>query len=183
MALIKPLFQEALPLPWANLEGYRNSKAHRKEIYTNAADGDEVSALTELFFHLFGPVKEQVLIYDKSWWDVCLGTWDIVNDKYDYTPEGKSIETSRYLTILHDAGITADFSGTCSCLDWNGFLPVILDCIVSHAAPYSPIFYSKAHDFFFYFHHTGSIGIYYPIENEAVKGILERAAEKYELRD
>jgi hypothetical protein len=61
-------------------------------------------------------------------------------------------------------------------------LLIILKCIVSHQAPYSPIFYDEVNDFFFYFHHSGSIGLYYKIENETIKNILENASDEYDIK-
>lgn len=167
-------------MSWANLEDYPESKAFRKEIYTHA-ESKEVEELAILFHHLFGPLKDRINIYDSSWWDLCLGTWNMEKDDYDYSPESKSPETAAYLTMLTDAGIPPEYSGCVQCLHWDEFLTIILRCIVSHAAPYSPIFYSEADQLFFYFHHTGSIGLYHEKESEVVKGILERAAERYEI--
>ena len=180
MAIIQLISQADFPLTWANLESYPESKAFRKEIYTHA-QGKELEELGMLFHHLFAPLKERIYIYDSSWWDVCLGTWDGENDTYDYSPKGKSPETAAYLTMLADADIPPEYSGSVQCLDWDKFLAIILRCIVSHAAPYSPIFYSGADQLFFYFHHTGSIGLYYEKETKIVKGILEKAAESYEI--
>lgn len=134
-----------------------------------------------LFYHLFGPLKDRINIYDSSWWNVCLGIWDVQKDTYDYSPERKSPETAAYLTMLTDASIPLEYSGCVQCLHWDEFLTIILRCVVCHTAPYSPIFYSEADQLFFYFHHTGSIGLYYEKESEVVKGILERAAELYEI--
>jgi hypothetical protein len=178
MIIIQALHQTDFPLSWANLKSYPDSNAFRKEIYTHAED-QELEELAMLFHHLFGPLKDSINIYDSSWWDVCLGTWDM--EKHDYSPEGKSPETAAYLTMLADAGIPPEYSGCVQCLHWDEFLTIILRCIVCHAAPYSPLFYSEADQLFFYFHHTGSIGLYYEKETEVVKGILERAAERYEI--
>lgn len=178
--MIIQLSQTDLPLSWANLKPYSESKAFRKEIYTHAESNEE-EELAMLFHHLFGPLKDGINIYDSSWWDVCLGTWDVQKDTYDYSPEGKSPETAAYLTMLADADIPPDYSGCVQCLHWDEFLTIILRCVISHAAPYSPIFYSEADQLFFYFHHTGSIGLYHEKESEVVKGILERAAERYEI--
>jgi len=105
----------------------------------------------------------------------------VQNDTYGYSPEGKSPETAAYLTMLADAGIPADYSGCVECLHWDEFLSIILRCIASHAAPYCPIFYSEADQLFFYFHHTGTIGLYYEKESEVIQGILVRAAERCEI--
>ena len=176
MVIIQLLSETDFPLPWSNLEYYPDSKAFRKEIYTHA-DSHEIEEMAMLFHHLFGPMKDRINIYNSSWWDACLATWDIQNDTYDYSPAGKPTETAAYLAMLADAGVPPGYSGCVQCLHWDEFLTIILRCIVSHAAPYSPIFYSEADQLFFYFHHTGSIGLYYEKESEVVKGILERAAE------
>lgn len=180
MVIIQLLSQPDFPLSWANLEYYPESKAFRKEIYTHA-ENKEFEEMAMLFHQLFGAMKDRINIYASSWWDLCLGTWDMQNDTFDYSPKGKSPETAAYLTMLADAGIPPDCSGCVQCLHWDKFLTIILRCVVSHAAPYSPILYSEADQLFFHFHHTGSIGLYYEKESEVVKGILERAAERYEI--
>lgn len=178
--IIKSLSQIEIPLSWANLTSYPQSKAFRKEVYTHA-ESNVVEELGMLFHQLFGPLKDRINIYASSWWDVCLDIWDAQKDAYDYSPEGKSPETAAYLTMLAYSCIPTGYSGCVQCLHWDELLTVLLRCVVNHAAPYSPLFYSEADQLFFYFHHTGSIGFYYKNESEVVKGILERAGERYEI--
>ena len=73
--------------------------------------------------------------------DFCIDIWDIKNDDYDYSTKGKSEPTAKYLQMLMDNNIEPEYVGICKCLDWNTFLPVILNCILAHTAPYSPMFY------------------------------------------
>lgn len=180
MAIIKLISQRDFPLTWANIEYYPDSNGLRKEIYTQAEDTEE-EELAMLYHTLFGPFKDRINVYAYSWWDLCIDTWNTEDDTYDYSPEGKSPETAAYLKMLTDAGIPPDYSGSIECLNWDEFLSILLRCIVSHAAPYSPIFYSEADQLFFYFHHTGSIGLYYEKETPLVREILARAAEQYEI--
>lgn len=65
--------------------------------------------------------------------------------------------------------------GLCKSLNWDKFLPIILDCMLSHKAPYSIMIYVPSHDFVFYFHHTGSIGLYYEELNDGVMHIIKIA--------
>ena len=55
----------------------------------------------------------------------------------------------------------------------------MIPCIVFHEAPYSHIFYNEIENFFFYFHHTGSIGLYYEEESETMLNILNLAEMEY----
>ena len=96
-------------------------------------------------------------------------------------PQREIPRTAAYLKMLTDAGIPPEYSGSMECLNWDEFLSIILRCVVSHAAPYSPVFYSEADQLFFYLHHTGSIGLYYEKETTLISEILETAAEQYEI--
>jgi hypothetical protein len=166
------------PFIWANTENYRKSDAYRTEIYL-PDDDNSVEGLISLFNNLFANVQSHLLVYNNSWWDFCLDTWNINTDEYNYDLENRSEESRAYLELLMEAGIEVGYSGSCKCNDWNKFLPVVLNCITSHAAPYSPRFCDVENEFFFYFHHTGSIGLYYKRKNEFVKNILDIAAREY----
>ena len=181
MRVLEEIQQSDLPLKWADLKKYRNSDSFRKEIYLTD-DSDIVEGLIILFQTLFGKPKKDLLVYDKSWWNFCLDTWNIHTDQYDYDPDTKSKETQEYLKMLKASYIELGYSGCCKCNDWNTYLVIILKCIVSHQAPYSPIFFDEVNDFFFYFHHSGSIGLYYKIENETIKNILENASKEYDIK-
>ena len=165
------------PFAWTDTENYRNSDANRTEIYLPGND-NSVEGLISLFYKLFANVQHNLLVHNNSWWDFCLDTWNIKTDEYNYDLQNKSEESRAYLELLIGSGMEVGYSGCCKCHDWNKFLPVILNCITSHAAPYSPKFCDVENEFFFYFHHTGSIGLYYKRENEVVKGILEVAAKE-----
>lgn len=166
------------PLKWANLNNYTESKAYRKEIYLKN-DVNIIDGLLDLFYSLFNKYKTDILIYDSSWWDFTLETWNFQIDTYDYSIENKSKEAMDYLQMLYNSKIEKGYSGVCECLDWEKFLQIILPCIISHKAPYSPIFFNVKEDFFFYFHYSGSIGIYYEKNNNAISQILNCAKVKY----
>ena len=122
-------------------------------------------------------------IYNDSWWDFCLDTWNPNTDQYDYSLEDKSDETKQYLTMLRESSIELGFSGSCKCLNWDKFLSIVLTCLLSHKAPYSPIFYNKIHNFFFYFHHSQSIGFYFKDDSNTIVSILNRARIFYKLEE
>ena len=170
------------PFKWANLSSYRDSDAFRKEVYLKD-QRNIIENLIFLFFSLFGKRKNKLIIYNESWWDFCLETWDISQDKYNYDLDGKSDEAIEYLKILKESQIRLPYTRCCSCEDWDKFLPVVLKCIISHKAPYSPLFCDLESNYFFYFHETGSIGIYYKEENDVLKQILLRAHEVYSVED
>lgn len=170
------------PFDWANLYSYRDSKAYRKEIYLKSQD-KIVEDLILMFYSLFDSYKNNLLVFNRSWWDFCLDTWDLKNDDYDYGLEGKSLETQEYLKLLIESQVKTNYTGCCTCDDWDKFLNVILTCLVNHKAPYSPIFCDRENEYFFYFHYTGSIGIYFKEENDVVRQILSNGCEKYLLED
>ena len=98
---------------------------------------------------------------------------------YDYDIKNKSKETVSYLNMLSESGIEKGYMGVCKCIHWREFLQAIIPCITSHKALYSPIFYSEKENFFFYFHHSGSIGLYYKKQTVTIMEVLTKAKQKY----
>lgn len=178
MNIIRVVEPKEFPLKWANFNNYPESKAYKKEVYLKEFD-NIVNGLIELFYNLFDNYKTNLYVYNDSWWDFTLDTWDFQNNTHDYSLDNKSKEVIDYLSMLKNSGIEKGYSGVCDCLNWTNFLQIILPCIVSHQAIYSPIFYNAKENFFFYFHHTGSIGLYYEKESNAILNILNLANKKY----
>lgn len=178
MRIIRETGIEKLPITWANLEDYSRSEAYKVEIYLRE-NTDIIKSLIDLFYNLFGENKQNILVYDKSWWNFTLDTWNIEKNSYKYNLNNKSRETVNYLTMLNESGIKKEYSGVCECLNWTSFLQIILPCIVSNIAVYSPIFFDRKHNFFFYFHYSGSIGLYYEKMDNIILKILNFATEKY----
>ncbi len=173
---------DGFPFKWANLDSYRDSEACRKEIYLKNPN-KIVDGLMLMFSLLFRQSINNIIVYNKSWWDFCLDTWDFENDNYNYDLKGKSIETQEYLRVLIESHIQIGYSGCCICNNWDRFLKVILNCVVTHQAPYSPLFCDIRNNYFFYFHHTGSIGLYYKEENSIIKDILLKSLKEYTIED
>ena len=181
MNIISSTSNEEFPLKWADLKYFPASKAQKCEIYLKEYT-DTIGGLITLFDNLFGTLKEEITIYNSSWWDFCLDTWDPNKDQYDYTAsfDNKSKQSINYIRMLQESNIKIGYTGNCKCNNWNKFLEIILECIISHQAPYSPIFYSEEHNFFFYFHHSGSIGLYFK-DSELVNNILDIAQNNYDI--
>lgn len=182
MRILQPIDIGGFPLEWANLESYRKSDAFRIEIYLKEID-NIVEGMVALFYNLFASELSNIIVFDRLWWDFCLDTWKIAEDQHDYDLSNRSKTSKEYLKMLMESEVEKNFSGCCRCNDWNVFLKTILICIVNHEAPYSPLFIDLENDFFFYFHHTGSIGLYYRRENDVTKNIIEKASRYYDLRD
>jgi hypothetical protein len=181
MEMLHKDIDQVFPLEWANLDYLPASKGYKTEIYLTDYE-NLVEGLILMFYTLFKNTKNEIKIYNYSWWDYCLDTWIVVKEEYDYGLKGKSAETKDYLLMLQESNIEYGYSGGCSCNDWGKFLLIALKCVVTYQAPYSPIFYSKKNNFFFYFHHTGSIGFYYKDETDMVLRILDIANEEYDVR-
>lgn len=164
------------PLKWVNLDFLPDSSGKKVEIYLSQKDHLS-QELILMFYLLFNYVKDNIEIYNPSWWDFCMDTWNYAEDKYDYSLDSKTEESRKYLIMLRESDIEIGYSGICNCNDWDKFLSIILDCIMTHQAPYSPIFYDEKNDFFFYFHHSGSMGFYYYSENEIISKILNTIEE------
>ncbi|SDL17516.1 hypothetical protein [Siphonobacter aquaeclarae] len=174
MKVLSKVVEPCLPFRWFDSDGYRNSDAFRKEIYLKE-EIDLQEHLVILFYNLFGKNKSDLIISNKYWGAFCLDTWDLNSEDLNVELKEKS-ETSRsYLKMLVDSGIGYEYKGLCVCNDWGRFLSVILSCVLNHEAPYSPLFYNLNEQFLFYFHHTGSIGLYYRKENDVIKDIFHCA--------
>jgi hypothetical protein len=180
MNILEKIDDKDFPFKWMNLNSLVQSTGIKKEIYLENQDA-VVEELIYMFYFLFKNLKEDIRVYNESWWDYCLDTWDPNKDEYNYNLIGKSDETRKYLALLMDSGIEVGYSGTCACNDWDKFLHTILNCLVNHVAPFSPIFYNIKNNFFFYFHHTASIGIYYEKENSEINRILAAAKLEYNI--
>lgn len=181
--MLESLNMPNFPLKWAKTEYLRENTSPRREIYLKDRRDTE-NDLISLFYTLFGNYKDQLLVYDKLWWHFCISVWNIHADTNNFEPEDKSDQCGAYLNMLKESGIDREYTGCCKCNSWDVFLPVVLKCILSHEAPYSPLFVDPSNGFFFYFHHTGSIGIYYDSnDNIAVQKILAKAAPLYDVVD
>jgi hypothetical protein len=164
-------------IEWINHEYYPSSEGVKNEIYLR--DGIRtIDSMINLFFHLFGEHLGKLTIgqysLEAEWGHFCLDTWDFENDIPNYNLENKSHESLNYLNLLLDSKIEFGYTGFCHCDDWDPFLRIILKCIVTHSAPYSPLFYNDQDGYFFYFHHTYSLGFYYKRQNKTVSEILEK---------
>ncbi len=183
MKIITRVDTDIFPFDWVNVDtSYSESKGERIEIYLKV-DFDLTTNLIFLFYNLFGEIKEDILIYDKSWWNFTLDTFNITSEKGDYGIENKPEQTRAYLKMLLDSEIPFGYSGSCRCLNWDKFLSNIVDCVVTHIAPYSPIFYNVENNLFFYFHHTGSIGLYYKELTPYIEKLLRKSAQEYILEE
>ena len=141
--------------------------------------------LIETAHTLFTPFLENIVTslvephfnaLEGGWGDFCMDTWNIHEDTYDYALEGKSIASAKYLQMLQDSKIEVNYDGLGYCKDWDPFWDCILDCIVSHDAPLSNFhFHDLNHQFYFYFHHTKSIGLVYKEFNDAIKYVLQQS--------
>ncbi len=169
---------------WLNFDSLPNSDGYRFELYSKHGLGIDELAL--MFYSLFHDFKDEIRIgqfgINSNWGDYCIDTWDIVNEKYDYTIDNKSLSTSDYLNMLSQNKIEPEYTGFCKCLNWDKFLPITLRCILDHTAPYGLLFYIPRCNLVFYFHHTGSFGVYYKELNDEVRRIVEKAKlEKLEI--
>lgn len=166
---------------WLNFDYLPESDGFKLEIYFKELE-DSVAQSILYFDLLFRDCLPDILIHpfkpDGEWGNFCLDIWDIENDKYDYSPENKQEPTASYLLMLRDSKIESDYSGFCKCLNWDKFLYVTLHCVMQHVAPYSMMFYIPNKEIVFYFHHTGSIGVYYKELNEEIRSIIQKAQKE-----
>ncbi len=172
---------------WLDFDYLPDSEGYKFEIYFKDSN-DQVSQSILFFYSLFKIFLSDILIknfgHDAEWGNFCLDTWNIDNDRYDYSPDNKKEPTASYLAMLKDSEIEPEYTGFCECIDWDKFLHVTLHCVMAHAAPYSMMFYVPSYELVFYFHHSGSIGVYYRELNSGVKHIIERVRiENLEIKN
>lgn len=180
MSILRKIIKTEFPFDWVDLDFYPNSEGNKIEIYLKDVKYKNDN-LISLFNDLFGTLSNNILIYKSSWWDYTLDTWNINTDEYDYNTNDKAPSTIKYLNMLKENNIELGFGGSCSCTNFDEFLNVTLECVLNHTAPYSHIYYSIENNFFFYFHHTGSIGLFFKENNDAINRIIKKAQEKYLL--
>ena len=162
---------------WLDFESLPNSDGYKFELYDSSDSG--IGEFILLFHSLFRKFINDLYIgqfgSEAAWGNFCIDTWDIQNDRYDYSLEGKRKSTSAYLSMLTENEIAPNYTGFCKCYKWNKFLSIILDCVFDHIATYSVMIYAPSYEFVFYFHHTKSFGIYYKELNDGIKYVLEKA--------
>lgn len=165
---------------WLNFDYLPDSEGYKFEIYLDQID-NLVPYFVSHFYSLFGQLSDELVIgtfANCMWGDFCLDTWDVQNDRYDYSSSNKGEPTASYLDMLHDSEIEPNYQGYCQCVDWNIFLYVTLSCVIKHTAPYSMMFYAPTYEFVYYFHHSGSLGVYYREFNDEIKMIIRKAKEE-----
>lgn len=165
------------PFDWVDIDQLADSKGEYMEIYSDDQEGLE--SFRNLFFELFQSFTDQLTIghlgRETRWGDFCIDTWNIHTDSFDYSVEGKDKNSAKYLHLLNESDIEPEYAGYCGCRDWSNLLKVLLPCVISGIAPYSPLIYSFEHQFMFYFHHSLSIGLRYLEYNFALDGILKKS--------
>lgn len=178
--ILKIQKEQAFPFCWVkfNSDHSIDFQGYKMEIYLKK-DFVNVSDMKSLFYDLFGTVLDGLSIFSLSWWDFCLDTWNIQDNTFCYNPQFLSNETACYLRILQNSKITEGYSGCCICNDWDTYLSAALDCIMKGTAPHGNFIYHSIKQFFFYFHHTGSIGFYY--RNETPFTLAIKNNSKYEV--
>lgn len=131
----------------------------------------------QIILSIFKPFLDEIIIgqytNESKWGDFCIDTWDVSLDKYDYSFEKKSNATIEYLAMLIDNSIEFEYRGYCKCNNWDNFLNIILNCLYTHIAPYSFLFYVPSSNFTFYLHHSDSFGVFYENMNNDLSLILK----------
>jgi hypothetical protein len=172
------------PFPWLNLEYLPDSQGQKFELnaQVNSSSAEFIAAISSIF----QPYSSTFIIGHQGepgiWGDFCIDTWDFKNNVQNFQIKGKSPETQRYLQFLEENGVEPEYFGCCICKSWDIFIPIVWECVKSHNAPYSPIFYNLEHEYMFYIHHSFSVGVYYLQLNNGILEILSRSAfEKMEI--
>ncbi len=169
---------------WIDNSFLPNSNSAKVELTPLNDQIEKRERLIKLFYDLFGDSVDNLYIsqFPKGkWGEFCIDTIRI--DSPNEKNEDISPESFEYLLLLLNSNIHFDYEGYCSCENWTKFLSIILDCIILHLAPYSPMIFDSKTKMAFYFHHTGSIGVYYELENNYIDGIISKAEKNsYEVK-
>lgn len=161
-----------VPFKWIDLDDLRESNGYRLEGYLNS--NYTIEHLILMFYDLFGACKNDLVIYESGWGDFCLDTWNVHNDTYDYSLENKTAESKEYILMLQESNIAPNYVGCCSCNNWDKYLYTTLNCILNHVAPYGQKIFHLNAEFFFYFHHSYSMGFYFKEKNAIIDNILKK---------
>lgn len=178
--LLQKTNKSVFPFEWIDFERLRNSQSFRLEIYLNEDVEDYQIGLEELFVTLFSQHKKSLNIYYDNWGDFAYEDLD-PDDLASFANEGTPFVPFGYTEVLEDSKIEKTYVGSCECLDWDSFIKLEIKYVVKWRAMYGHYFFSPDCEFFFYFHHTGSIGFYYKEENSQVREILSKAKAQYRL--
>lgn len=169
---------------WVDYDYYPDSKGSKFEVYSNST-GSSRESLIGLFYYMFRDCLPEIVIGPPAvgieWGQFCIDTWDFKSDEPNYDLASKSFETLNYLDLLLESNIEFVYQGLCKCNNWDEFLSVVLDCIITHKAPYSFLFYNLTNDYFFYFHHTDSLGVFYKEKNVAISNIFSKIESNSQL--
>lgn len=181
MKIIEKKYLKEFPFDWVDLNNYPNSIGNKVEIYIQNSNNLRNDFL-KLFDDLFGYMKDEIFIYSDSWWDYTIDTWDINENEYNYNLNNKSDLSIEYLEMLDNNSIEIGYSGCCICHDWDTYLKITLDSLIANQAIYSHIYFGINSEFFFYFHISGSIGLYYKEINPQITRILKIAGNEYVVK-
>ncbi len=183
-------------IDWFNYKDYRQSESFRAELYLASASGSEQTDLSEIDYALqrnqlvevfnfliTGSEDDLVLMQGEQsspWSGMTLDVWRFDEEKDEFIltfDEGFSQETEAYLSLLKASNIPLDYAGACKCINWDEFLPILLDCVLKHIAPHSPLVYDTTREIVIYFHHTFSLGVYY--RQAAFRELIDKVALIY----
>lgn len=178
--ILTPEKKQSFPFDWVKFDSDLCLRADgfKIEIYLKK-DRVGIEDMKRLFYELFGCAKDELFVYSSSWWDFCIDTWNIQDNTFHYDDKSVSDETARYLSMLQYSCIEKGYCGCCKCNDWDVYLSRTLDCILKCIAPYGDFIYNPKRQYFFYFHHTGSIGLYYRNEDYFIQTL--KANSKYKI--
>lgn len=177
------------PFDWLDFRPLSNSKASRFQIYFPGEDEEysidsSIDRMIWLFQRLFHNYSNSIVVTsflpEGEWGSYCLETFEIDDLGFgttNYSREWKNQDVKEYMLLLRENNILPTYVGACYCEDWDKFLRITLNCVMTHVAPYGFMFYSLQYEFVFYFHHTESVGLYYKTLNDAIIEILKTCQE------
>lgn len=168
------------PFDWINLDFYPESEGKKIEIISKKTENKKENMI-DMFNKIFIALDQSIYIYFSSWWDYTLDTWNIQSDNFDYSKNNKHITSKKYINLLEKSEIEIGYSGCCSCNDYVAFLKISLNPLLQKKAPYSHLFFNVENNYFFYYHHTGEIGLYYKEKNLIVGRIIDIASKEYNV--
>lgn len=180
--------QNPIPFEWFNYDYWPDSKAFRivlNQCYEGISIQDKKNNIVKFILSIINMYDIEDFIIGQAkpeipWGGMTMGVWGIEAEEFFFdAKDNLTNETEEYLNLLSKSKINFDYDGLCLCNNWEVLTNIILNCILSGSAPFSPLIYDLSNERIIYFHHTLTIGIYFIKKEDNL--ILAKLAEINQL--
>jgi hypothetical protein len=159
---------DMVTLDWFDFDEPMKSNATKIELYlSDIISGNlQIVLLKKVFFEIFAGKLDSIYITQEKinadWGGLPLDVWVLQDNEFIFDNSGEISDISRdYLSYLDQSHVEYDYQGVCKCNDWQRFLNIIIPGVLNQIFIYSPKILDVENNMILYFHHSGSIGIYF----------------------